>query len=134
MIFVTAGLCCSGLVKSRIFIALISRESINSQTDERANFPNLDIDSPCDNVLLEYTLALELQARGLTERIYPMLIGDLCANHDIHGTDYFYSSYFQGAFRSFRVFRVLFFTMLVLLCRMSTKVPEGEAWCSGEGC
>jgi hypothetical protein len=36
----------------------------------------LDSNSPCDNVLLEHSLALEFQARGLIEKIYPVLIGD----------------------------------------------------------
>ena len=36
----------------------------------------LTADSPCDNVLLEHRLALDLEARGLTEKVYPIFIGD----------------------------------------------------------
>ena len=37
----------------------------------------LHAESPCDNVLLEYNLALELKARGVLAAIFPVLVGDL---------------------------------------------------------
>ncbi len=49
---------CDGLVKSRIFLPLLSKGVLS-------NFEKLRADSYCDNVLLEYNLALELRERGL---------------------------------------------------------------------
>jgi serine/threonine protein kinase len=68
---------CDGLVKSRIFMPIISRGAINHASDARQNITMLTKDSPCDNVLLEYRLALELEERDLIERIHPLLFGDL---------------------------------------------------------
>ena len=45
----------------------------------------LTADSPCDNVLLEHRLALDLEARGLTEKVYPILIGDYDFTTDTYG-------------------------------------------------
>jgi len=42
-------------------------------------------DSRCDNVLLEYRLAIELSDRGLLERIYPVMIGDIDAISGAYG-------------------------------------------------
>ena len=50
----------------------------------------LTSDSPCDNVLLEHRLALELRERGLIERIFPIMIGDFSS---INQT---YSNYFAS--------------------------------------
>ena len=44
---------CDGLFKSGIFVPLMSKAGL-------APFANLRADSACDNVLLEYSLALEL--------------------------------------------------------------------------
>ena len=63
-------------MKSKWFVCLISRNSINSANDLRANFSRLQSDSPCDNVLLEFRLALELLGLGLLEGVIPVLIGD----------------------------------------------------------
>lgn len=49
---------------------ILSRAAIKSR------FEGLLVDSPCDNVLLEYRLALELSCRGLVERVYPLFRGD----------------------------------------------------------
>ena len=46
---------CAGLANSRIFLPLISRKSIKRQ------FETIEVQSRCDNVLLEFRLALELQ-------------------------------------------------------------------------
>ena len=67
-----------GLVKSRSFVPLLSREAINSRVaTNKRNFAYLQDNSPCDNVLLEYRLAIELRYMGLIDRIFPVLIGDL---------------------------------------------------------
>jgi len=68
---------CDGLVSSAAFIALLSKEAINSPSKPRQNFSLLTSDSPCDSVLLEHTMALELHAVGLVERIIPLFIGDI---------------------------------------------------------
>jgi len=61
---------CDGLVKSRCFVPLLSRKAIKSR------FEALTENSWCDNVLLEYRLAVELADRGMLERMYPVFIGD----------------------------------------------------------
>eukprot|EP01035_Chromulina_nebulosa_P019437 gene19437-25317_t len=53
-----------GLVNSRVLIPIISRNSLNHPTNPRSNITLLDEDSLCDNVILEYELALELKERG----------------------------------------------------------------------
>jgi serine/threonine protein kinase len=53
-----------GLVKSRSMLPIISRNSLNNSSNPRSNVTLLDEDSPCDNVLVEYELALELKERG----------------------------------------------------------------------
>jgi hypothetical protein len=72
----------NGLVQSRVFMPILSRHSINHPTDPTQNFAMLTADSPCDNVLLEYLLALEMSTRGLVEKIYPIMIGDLSPPDD----------------------------------------------------
>eukprot|EP01037_Dinobryon_pediforme_P034773 gene34773-40845_t len=62
---------CDGLVKSLIFLPLLSREAINSSSVEKQNFSLLSKSSNCDNVLLEHRLALELCERGVVVSIYP---------------------------------------------------------------
>ena len=73
---------CDGLVKSRIFVTLMSRQAV-------ASYATLEEESLIDNVLLEQTLALELEKMGLVEKIYPVLVGDKLADGS-------YSSYFQS--------------------------------------
>lgn len=67
---------CAGLVNSRTFVCLLSREAINSPSKDRQNFSKLTEDSNCDNVFLEHRLALELRGLGLIEKIFPVMIGD----------------------------------------------------------
>jgi hypothetical protein len=67
---------CSGLVCSRYFVCILSRGAINAEGNKRQNFGLLEENSPCDNVLLELRLALELQELGLIEKVFPVLIGD----------------------------------------------------------
>ena len=47
-----------GLFGSKIFVPVLSKAGL-------AGFAELQEDSPCDNVLLEHFLALEMQKRGL---------------------------------------------------------------------
>eukprot|EP01035_Chromulina_nebulosa_P023487 gene23487-30448_t len=79
-----------GLMKSRIFIPIISRNSLNHSSNPLSNICMLRKDSPCDNVILEYTLALELHSRGYIENIYPIFVGDIVdsPSSDVIG-DYF---------------------------------------------
>ena len=63
---------CDGLVKSGIFLPLLSRGAINHATSARQSFPLLTEDSACDNVLLEYRLALELREMGLVSKVIPL--------------------------------------------------------------
>ena len=77
---------CDGLVRSRIFIPLLSRGGLH-------NFTKLQADSNCDNVLLEYNLALELRERGLVEFIYPIMIGDCTVDAALGEV---YGEYFRG--------------------------------------
>lgn len=65
---------------------ILSRGAINDPTNDRQNFSRLTETSPCDNVLLEHSLALEFQHRGLIERIYPVLLGEA---YSINGEDGF---------------------------------------------
>ena len=67
---------CDGLVKSAYFVCLLSRRAINHSDKVWQNFSKLEISSKCDNVLLEWRLALELLDRGMIEGIYPVFIGD----------------------------------------------------------
>ena len=66
----------AGLVDSKMIICIISRDSINHSTVDRQNFTKLSADSKCDNVLLEYRLAIELHKLGMIEKIIPLFIGD----------------------------------------------------------
>jgi serine/threonine protein kinase len=68
---------CDGLVKSKLFMPLLSRGAINHPSNARQNYMSLTASSPCDNVLLEHWLALEMKERGFTEKIFPILIGAL---------------------------------------------------------
>jgi hypothetical protein len=64
-----------GLVKSSIFMPILSRGSINDSTNPRSNFTKLTETSNCDNMLLEYRIALDLFARGMLDFVYPIMIG-----------------------------------------------------------
>ena len=82
---------CYGLINSRIFVCLLSRGAINHATNNRQNIAALKEDSPCDNVLLEHRLALELRQRGMIQKIYPVFIGDssISSNGEEIFTNYF---------------------------------------------
>jgi hypothetical protein len=68
---------CSGLVDSKTFVCLLSREAINHPAKERQKFSKLEVESPCDNVLLEHQLALQLRSLRLIGNIFPIMIGDI---------------------------------------------------------
>ena len=59
---------CRGLIKSRSFLPIVSPGACGT-------WDQLAASSPCDNVLLEYRLALELQERSLIERVFPLFLG-----------------------------------------------------------
>jgi hypothetical protein len=67
----------NGLFQSCIFICVMSRDAINSSSSDNRNFTKLQKGSPCDNVLLEWRMALDLQKLGLLARIYPVGFGML---------------------------------------------------------
>ena len=79
---------CEGLVSSRAFVPLLSRDAINNPDKAWQNFSKLTADSNCDNVFLEHRLAVELQGLGLIEKMFPIFIGNLDA------TTLEYSHYF----------------------------------------
>jgi len=77
---------CNGLVSSRIFLPLMSKGG-------QADFASLTENQAwCDNVLLEYNLALELSKRGLIEYIFPVLIGD----YSVVPREECYADYFRS--------------------------------------
>jgi len=65
-----------GLGGSDVFVPVISREAINSPIKFWQDITKLREDSECDNVLLEYRMAIELHARGLILKIAPLFVGD----------------------------------------------------------
>ena len=81
---------CEGLLSSRTFVPLLSRDAINHTEKDWQNFSKLAIDSKCDNVFLEHRLAVELQGLGLIEKLFPIFIGDL------NVTTSEYSNYFNS--------------------------------------
>ena len=81
---------CEGLVSSKTFVPLLSKDAINHPENDRANFSKLTADSNCDNVFLEHRLAIELQGLGLIEKVFPVFIGDLDASRGVYG------NYFGG--------------------------------------
>ena len=79
---------CEGLIKSRAFVALLSRGGLQ-------NFEGLTESSRCDNVLLEYRLALELQSFNLLEAVFPVMIGD-CSGDSTDPRACTYTDYFKS--------------------------------------
>jgi serine/threonine protein kinase len=60
---------CVGLMRSKVFMPIISQKAIG-------RFSDLTRDSPCDNLLLEFILALEFKERGCIDKIFPIFIGE----------------------------------------------------------
>ena len=81
---------CEGLVSSRAFVPLLSRDAINHPSIDWQNFSKLTAESRCDNVFLEHRLAVELQGLGLIEKIFPIFMGNL----DTETSEY--SDYFKS--------------------------------------
>ena len=79
---------CEGLVSSRAFVPLLSRDAINHPDKDCQNFSKLTLDSKCDNVFLEHRLAVELQGLGLIEKMFPVFIGSYDATTSEY-SDYF---------------------------------------------
>eukprot|EP01037_Dinobryon_pediforme_P028339 gene28339-31571_t len=67
---------CAGLVNAATFVCLLSRGAINHPHKRNQNFSQLSNTSKCDNLLLEWSLALELRERGMMHGIFPIFIGD----------------------------------------------------------
>jgi TIR domain/Protein kinase domain len=59
---------CVGLMKSKVFLPIISQGAIGC-------FKDLNRESQCDHLLLEFVLALELRERGRLDKIFPLFIG-----------------------------------------------------------
>lgn len=77
---------CGGLVQSRVFVPIVSASALLSHHNDecrskgckskhRGDTSKLTSASGCDNVILEYRLALELRERGLIEEVVPLLAG-----------------------------------------------------------
>ena len=81
---------CSGLVDSSIVLCLMSRLAVNNPSEPKWNFEKLERSSHCDNVLLEWRLALELKERGMLRGILPVMIGDLPPDSGL------YANFFQS--------------------------------------
>jgi serine/threonine protein kinase/Leucine-rich repeat (LRR) protein len=84
---------CAGLANSGHFVCLLSRGAINSDKAWE-NFSKLESGSRCDNVLLEWRLALELKRRGMIEGVFPVMIGDPMEDMESHA--FTYSHYFSS--------------------------------------
>ena len=67
---------CTGLAKSKVFVPLLSKEGINHPDKPWQNFSKLTETSPCDNVFLEYRMALDLCQRGLVDKVFPVFFPD----------------------------------------------------------
>jgi hypothetical protein len=67
---------CDGLLNSKAFVCIISKDAINHPEVPWQNFGNLTEQSRCDNVFLEHRLALELSSLGLLEFIFPVFVGN----------------------------------------------------------
>lgn len=64
-----------GLINSRVFVCLISRDAIEPEDPSR-RITCLKPTSPCDNVILEWRLSLELHDRGMIQHIYPIFVNN----------------------------------------------------------
>ena len=58
------------------------------ESDSRRNFQQLSEDSPCDNLLLEQVLALELKELGMLEFVMPLLIGQASQSSEYEAFDF----------------------------------------------
>ena len=68
---------CDALASCRVFVPIVSRGAVNAGAQVPArHWPALTSRSPCDNVLLEHRLALELREQGMCAAVVPVLLGD----------------------------------------------------------
>jgi ankyrin repeat protein/serine/threonine protein kinase len=67
---------CAGLMNSRSFLCVFSKNAIYQQDNFRQNFSLLEENSECDNLLLEIRLAFELKRMGYLERMVPLFVGE----------------------------------------------------------
>jgi hypothetical protein len=65
-----------GLTSSTIFLCLMSQNALFDKNNSRQRIDLLEAGSYCDNVLLEWRIALELKEMGLLSKICPVLIGN----------------------------------------------------------
>ena len=68
---------CAGLMGSRTFVPLLSRDAINHPTITTQNFSKLSAASASDNVFLEHRMAIELYGLGYIEKVFPVFIGQI---------------------------------------------------------
>jgi len=68
---------CAGLSNSRTVICVISRDAISS-------WSTLASDSSCDNLLLEFRLAIELKELRYLHAIFPVFIGDFDSTTQVY--------------------------------------------------
>jgi serine/threonine protein kinase len=75
---------CEGLIKSSAFVCLISRDGMFHSEHPNQNFVKLNPESSaCDNCLLEWRLALEMQERGMLTGVFPLFVGKELPGQDI---------------------------------------------------
>jgi serine/threonine protein kinase len=74
----------AALVNSSIFVPVVSRNSLNHPGDHQYNVNNLCQESSCDDLVLEYRLAVELRDAGYIDQIFPLMIGD-CTSLKVAG-------------------------------------------------
>ena len=74
-----------GLLSSDVFVPVLSKSAL-------APLASLSAASTCDNVLLEYRMALELKARSHLRAIFPVLVGEM----EQHSIGALYGDFFRG--------------------------------------
>ena len=75
-----------GLCTCNVFVPVLSKAAL-------APFENLSVGNSCNNVLLEYRMALELRQRGDTRAIVPILVGEIKCDDDLGEK---YCNFFDG--------------------------------------
>mmetsp|Transcript_17229 Transcript_17229/g.17301 ORF Transcript_17229/g.17301 Transcript_17229/m.17301 type:complete len:261 (+) Transcript_17229:721-1503(+) len=78
---------CNGLINSTVFLPIISKCGLFSDTREWQNFSLLCSDSHCDNLFLEYRLALELKEMGLINSVCPVFVGEPKSFYSFRGLE-----------------------------------------------
>ena len=62
------------LIGSSMVVCVLSRGAINHRTKDNQNIEKITRQSPCDNLMLEWRLALEAMRRGMVETIFPVMV------------------------------------------------------------